>query len=1303
MSTQVTSTDLDQWSHRRDTQGQLPGLVRRLIMATVRPERIRFPAHEGIALPGLDGILKVAGSAGPFVPAGDSAWEASTEARPRSKATRDYMKRTKQTGATERAVTTFVFVTTRTFGDAEAWVKEMEARSDGWKAIQVIDAQDLATWLETCPGVHAWLANELGRPLGIVELRQWFDRWSAQTDPATPAALLLAGRRSDAIEFLNELDGHPKAVERCATSVEEVVAFVAASLLLGPGPAPERPTDDAPVPPDGDGLDVDDTLDSEGALGRAREPEELEALLARCVVVENVDAWRRWSHHDQPHILIPLFYPDSVQEAVDAGHHVVLPRGSNDAHDQGRLAPLQIDAARTAWAGAGVEFRSASEYATASRRNLRSLRRRIARHRRHRTPEWASGPSASLLGALLLAGSWDTSYEGDVEVVLALTERTSWKALGRDLVILTGGDDPPLIQTDKRWRFVDAVDAWDAVGTNLVPEDVEVLLQHAVPALTEPDPAMHLRGEERVKFALDPDRPRRRHSSVLRKGLVTTIAVLGSVVRDAAVGGHWTGQALANLLVHDLLHRADADRWVTLSGHLPLLAEAAPNMFLDAVESALAAGDAPVMALFNEVNDGFGQQRSHHSPLLWALETLAFSREHVSRVATVLARLTDLDPGGELANRPLESLTSMLHLAIPQGAVDTSNRLDVVDAVRRAAPTVGPKVMRKLISVSSSGMLIRNGPRYRAWPPPRTSSTYGDIAAGIDALTERILEDTPRSGEWSELGGLIGRLTPAGRRLTLEAVAANWESMTTEAQAAVSTTVRDVADRHRRFPEAGWSMGNEGVAELDTFLATFGTLARGEPDVSLFGWWPKTIDMTTDEGRQAAGRRRVEAAAEAAEAGIDAVRELARAAEVAHMVGHAVADATGDLDEPMLDLLDAEDPKERDAASGLVAARAKTPGWLAQQVAARPTQAAALLLSLEVTTETLDLLRAASDEQRSLFWSGVNPYRYSDDVLSRFVDELLSADRPYSAIDALAMSMNEPAPAEVTLRAMAAPLNGTQEQPSVLTSPEYVIGSLLDQLEVAGVDPEDLARLEFFYLPLLTEERQPRALQTKLARQPEFFADVVAQVYRPDDEVDGGTVRDTEESAEAGADGVGDSEAAEGPGEPMDDASSDARQFSRVCWELLHGWRDPMPGTASSSTPDPDLMHAWVTKARAELADRRRAGVASMVIGEALAGTATDEDGTWPCLAVRKVLQLEQDADLERHLLISRRNQRGVTVRSPYEGGAQERKLAKKYRRWADAVRDQWPRSGKLLDEIADDYEADARREDKQAERYIQE
>ena len=620
MSVQLTSTDLDDWSRRQSSHGQLPAVVRRLIMSTVRPERIRFPAAEGIALRGLDGILRVAGSAGPYVPAGDSAWEASAEDRPRSKATRDYTKRTKQTPAAERAAITFVFVTSRRFGDSGAWIEEMKARGDGWKDIKVIDAEDLATWLETCPGVHAWLSNELGRPLGIVELSQWIDRWLAQTDPATPTALLLAGRRRDVVDLLNEFDGHPRVVERCAGSVEEVVAFAGAVLRQEPEPAPSAAAADGAVAPDEQGVDANSPTDDEIMPIRARHPEELEALLARCVVVETEDAWRRWSHHPYPQILIPLFYPDSVQEAVDAGHHVVLPRVSRDAHDKGRLALLQVDAARTAWVDAGLDFGPASEYATASRRNPRSLRRRIARYRRHRMPEWASGPAASLLAPVLLAGGWDTGYEGDVAVVLALTERASWRALGRDLVTLTGGDDPPLTLADKRWSFVDVVDAWDAVGGNLVAEDIELLLEHAVPVLTEPDPALHLTGKERVKYSLDPGRVRRRHSSALRNGIATTAAVLGSVAGEATVGGLWTGQAVANRIVRDLLDGSDADRWLTVCSHLPLLAEAAPTVFLDVVEKSLRAADAPSMALFDEFDDGFGQQRSQHAPLLWALE-----------------------------------------------------------------------------------------------------------------------------------------------------------------------------------------------------------------------------------------------------------------------------------------------------------------------------------------------------------------------------------------------------------------------------------------------------------------------------------------------------------------------------------------------------------------------------------------------------------------------------------------------------------------------------------------------------------
>lgn len=129
----------------------------------------------------------------------------------------------------------------------------------------------MRTWLSTCPGVHEWLAEHLYRPTGLVKPQRWFARWwSTLTDPETPAALMLAGRRDDAVALLNDLDGAPAAIERCAASAEEVVAFVAATLALDPGPDPEPQREDAGADPADDEVDAAEDLDESAVtLSRA--------------------------------------------------------------------------------------------------------------------------------------------------------------------------------------------------------------------------------------------------------------------------------------------------------------------------------------------------------------------------------------------------------------------------------------------------------------------------------------------------------------------------------------------------------------------------------------------------------------------------------------------------------------------------------------------------------------------------------------------------------------------------------------------------------------------------------------------------------------------------------------------------------------------------------------------------------------------------------------------------------------------------------------------------------------------------
>lgn len=1279
MSTRVTGTDLHQWSSRRTAQGELPAVVRQLIMATVEPTRILFPADEAVARPGLDGVLTVSGEAGPYVPAGDSAWEAGTNGDPRTKAAGDYVKRVMRTSVEERAALTFVFVTSRSWPGAVRWVEDTKELGDGWKDIRAIEAEDLATWLSVCPGVEAGLAGDLNRPYGIVSLRRWFVRWSEYTEPATPAELPLAGRREDAIGLLNALDGSPAAVELCAGSVEEVVAFVAATLLLGAGPDSRERHGEIVTPADSHEIDSVGYLDGDGTAtthSRSREPAELEALLARAVVVETPEAWSRWCQHHRAQVFIPLFYPDNVTEAVAAGHHVILPRVARGANEANRLTPISVEAARTAWSAAGIDLRSADDYARASRRNLKSLRRRSARHRRHRSPEWSSGTSAPLLATALLAGSWHSKFEGDVEVILALTDRKQLRSLNRDLVPLTSGDDPPLSELGNHWKIVDAIDAWDALSGHLAAEDLELFMELVIPVLTEVDPAKHLTGVERVARSLDPDRPRRRYSGELRDGMATTLAILGAVIGDSRLAGDLTGAIIANSAVRDLLQDADEDGWLAVSSHLPALAEAAPERFLDAVEKSLRDENPAVMSLFRETDDGFGGQRTYHSPLLWSLETLSFSRPHLARVASLLAKLTELDPGGRLTNRPAESLVSMLHLRTPQGAINAANRLTLIDTIRRVSPSASSAIMARLVTNAAQGMLIRTGPRYRNWPTPRTYAKYDEVVVATEAIAERLIEDTVAGNDhdkWSLVVELLGHLTAQGRTKVIESISENWEAISPAGQTQITKSIAWVAERNRKYPDAAWAMSAEGVAELDAFLLHHGntTDQRG----SLFGWMPLDIDLSTEEGRDELERQRMTVVREVLPRGLPALLEFAHNVELPFCLGQAVANVTADLDDAIIDLIDSNDVGNRQVAAGLVTVRSRTEGWLQQQTAARPTRSADLVLPLQATNNLLDLVESFDPEQLARFWKLADSVRVADDAVERFVDGILSAGRLFAALDAVSLRHEHVDPSFIQKVLKAPTERESTDDIGALRSAQYEVGQLLDSLEEAGVPVRDLADLEWHYLSLLTHERLPRALHQRLASEPSFFAEVVSHMYKPDPPE-------------------------EGAGEVADD-SEDQYQFSEACLRLVHDWHDPLPGSVRGLIPDPEVMREWIIKVREELAGRNRAGIASPAIGDALAGYTTDDDGTWPCKAVRVVLELEQDDNLENQLAIARLNQRGATIRGAYDGGAQERALAEKYRKGANEIRDEWPRAGRVLDQIVAWYEADARREDAIAEKQV--
>lgn len=1258
----LTAADLDDWSRRLDARANLPTLVRRLILATVNPEQIVIPAAEAIDQPGLDGIVVAHTSTSPYVPAGRSAWEFGSGADAARKASSDYLKRTRQLSDAERASTTIVVVTSRIWdtNTRNAWVRR-RATKHGWAGVVALTAEDLATWLPTCPGVLSWLEGHLGRNFeGSTSLRDWWHGWANQTIPAIPPAVLAAGRAQQVNELISQLSSSPAEQVVATRTEDEAIAFVAASLLVDPL-APED-------------ADLDDEARSRAEQAAQTERSKREALIERTLVVNDSGAWRSRILHHTGLILIPTTQciDPPLDAAVNRGHHVVLPRVAGASEPA--LNPLHRGAATDAWRATGQAFEAADALAKGARRSLTSLRRRYGRTGRMNGPEWATGAEASVLAPLLLLNGWNLTFEGDARIVLEMLDRDRVRSVSRELGILAAAEDPPVLHRGDVCEFVDPIDAWDALFGAVTAPDLDLFQQRSLEILRYQDPSRLLKSAERLVASISGTLQPPLYSGTIRRGVATTLALLGAVLGDKVLAGGDTGSDRAARTVHDLLDGATAERWLDLADLLPMLAEAAPSVFVRAIEDELRQDEPDIMALFNEGDGelGLGSSSSHTS-LLWALEALAFSPQYVSRVAVILAQFAERDPGGKLANRPKNSLKDVLHPVIPQGAVDKARRLDAIDAVRSAAPEASFDLLLALIGALNDGMILHNRTRFREWPrPPRSTQT--NVVDTVSAVAERLTIDAGVApGRWPKAIKCVTRILPQQREEMLNALAAAWSGLPEAEQVEVASIVRKDISRHSKFRDSAWAIDDAGLARLQAFADVHAIDDPTEGPQLLFTWFPDVltgVDPHSDEAQAHVRRARRETVDGMSLADI---AELAVAAQLPGLVGVAAADA-GRSDEPaLLEWLASPQAPLRDVATSFSRARqAASAEWLPAAVESNPQLTVDLLLTATIDDDLIASVDELDEEQSAAFWASAAPDWVAAPAGVDAAERLLAVDRPYSAITTLIREDGSDFPVGLGLAIMERVMAGTAEDPSALDM-AYELARMLDRLEAVGADDEALAKIEWFLNPVLHHERVTRAFYRVLAREPRQFAELIALTGYPDD--------------------LGEEGGVEKGGDNLDAARENA-------FTILYEWTLPIPGMVGTDHPEAEAVQAWVSAARLALAELHRSHAGAEGIGRALSGPVFDADGTWPCEAVRAVLQHENDARIEAGLFTGRMNSRGVTSRGLYSGGAQERTLAGQYGEWADRVRDLWPRAGAVLDDLASSLESQARREDSSASVY---
>lgn len=1237
----ITRDDLKSWT---GAANDLPELVRRLILETAYDlSAVHFPAGTGTAVGGWDGEV-VAGERSLFVPEGRSVWELSVSQQPHRKAEADYAKRRPLADAN----TTYVALSLATWTKRAEFSKTHEQDGD-WGAVRAYNVDDLETWLSQAPMTSVWLAEQIHGPVsGLQTITRWWQGWLASTIAPLDERIVLAGRESAVKDLAERLRSPGITTIGGEVRQEEVYAFVAAAVSQWSR---------------GGELREMLLVDNEDQLQRLlRRPGPVTVLTGLTATVHKIPVTAEQRilvaapGGDRADVVLPPISPGPVAEVLELEPELAL---------------------------------AARDLAALGRRSLLALRRHLAIHPELHIPGWAKAADVVRRRTLLING-WNEASEGDRD---AIADFIGMPYDGiRDALVKLADErtDPMVAAIDQRWHLVAPSDSWRLLGPQLTGEDVRLFNTLVDRVLLERDPLAHLNTDDRLRASLRGER--KRYSGELSRGLARSLALLGSA-DDLTTDSMKVTPGAASHIVAQLLEKVQGDisgsSWHAILPHLPLFSEAAPDVVLRELEEMLSGSSPIVREIWSETDRGVSSH-SQHTHVLWTLETLAWSELHFDRAMDLLATLAEVDPGGSLANRPSASLSAILCLWHPNTSATAEHRQAVVARLRRSHPTVAWQLLLDLVPSDRGFHMIHQGPRYRPWKAEEPRITHAEMVDGVRWVAGALLEDVGTNpGRWTELVGTYAELPPDERdrirvRLRRLAELGQLDGDATE----LWNKMRELVARHREYSDAGWALPATEVDELESIATRLAPPQVGHRHAWLFAEHFVTLgDIhrrdNFQEYEDELARRRDAALDEiVSDGGLDAVIGFADEAGTPPLVGVSLARVGGDsYSDALLPLLKAEEPGRLDFAFAYFGQLFRESGWewLDSFMDGRtmtPVEAARLLRTSWAPLEGGQRADRLGPEVSLAYWSEVQYFGLGGDFKGALdlARRLMEHDRTAAALDLLAIyartERNDPEYALGILVAFEM-LMAQQEDAELQRLSQHDVDSLLQILSAHQTDlgRERLARVEWFFLPMLGYEPDARVLHRTLADDPSFFVEIVSLVFRSQDD-------DSESSP-----------------------SESDRMAAANAYRLLSSW-SICPGTVDDGTIDSERLRTWVAQARSALIESGRGRIGDEQIGQALAASPADEDGLWPVRPIRELLEELHSDTIDNGLGIRLLNNRGATFRSLDEGGRMEWELAAKHRKQADELLPRWPRASRIHRGLAESYEADARREDAQAERH---
>lgn len=1239
MNKLITATKLEQWAETKNGQNYLPELVAKLIRSSVsNPNKFRFPSGDSTYLPGWDGIMECAERIYGEIQ-GLSLWEFGCTKDIKEKANEDYSKRKGNTLGYTPGDSIFVFVTPRRWSQAEEWVNEKKSENF-WKDVIVLTAVELEDWLSQNFPVAVWLAELIGISTnGLSTVESEWEHWSCGRDLQLKPSILLGERRTNIAEdIIDNLDIPSIRIIESQSRSESLAFYLAVFLEKG------------------------------------------YSYLDRCIIIKNEQTLNEIINCYERLIIITNVNNVNHRYALSKGHTIAYATCIEDQiRDAIKLPPIDRESFTNSLQSSGLDLDKSSNMYSKTCGNIAILRRELKC--KENAPAWTKSESIRDLIPAVLIGQWYDN-EGSNDILLFEEFGQNYKHYSTILTDYLLIEDSPLCHIDNYWKIKSPFEALMYLTDRITTDD----WQHFETAFklifedTNPEAIHRYRS-----LGLQIWSNKQLFSSRIKDGILNN-AILISWQNSQFPNTPKKGDVWIDEIVTSILKSSNLEWWLSFEHQIPLIAEAAPQVFLEYVQKDLNKSDSIIKELFTveKKSDLLFGDGVHYTNILFALEELAWDDYYLMQVTAILFELIYLKNESSYSNTPINTLSNIYNLWLPQTYVDVDGRNSILNTLSKKFPNSCFELCVRLLK-SIQGTVF-NAPKMK-WrlseKESKDSVSWDDLYSGIANAINILLNTCDMSDEHIiNLIDLFGdKSVGSVNRQVIMSFLTNHQVELQYKVKIYEATIK-VINHHKSFPDAKWSLPQADIKQLETFLSEI----TPENVMEQKNWLFTNEHLDIPEIKcleiknyEESHKKKLEIRGNALKAiqdiyGIDGIYDFSKKVRCPKSVGEAYAvicdnNAFEDV------LIAYRDNKvSLDFLKNFYLSFLKRVNNITDFISHVKSLekdnfnvSYIPLASIAIFKEVLDYVDVLPKDIQDQYWINVNCWPGVDKVEDvELVINKFNDYKQYScSLQIIESSILHQQQLSTSLIFDA--IKGYLSVANSTKVSQYVLCNIIEHLDQrADVKDDDIVPLEFLCYDFLKYDSDTLRFNKAILTSPELMMELLMMVYLPESE--------------------------ENRQKEIEGANKEVLKLNaHLSFSVLFSL-DRCPYVDSEGQVDEKELRNYVGKLIeiGEKFDRKR--MVNQTIGHLLANYPENQE--FPNTIICSIIEEYSNSDINQGYKIRMFNKRGVTSRPCFAGGTIERQLSEKYKGYAGKIRFLYPVVAKIFDQIGEEYAQYGKNED---------